>query len=215
MFDRIAGRYDRVNRVMTFGMDQRWRQRVVAQLGVDERDAVLDVASGTGDFAQIARERGAAVVSLDFAREMLRMQAARSEPGALIQGDAARMPLADGSVTVIVCGFALRNFASIEPVLREMARVLRPGGRVGLLEVSEPRSGFVRRGHSLYFNRIVPLVGGVLSDRQAYRYLPESVAYLPSPAELREMARRSGFAGIRRETFALGAAQAVYAVRSG
>jgi demethylmenaquinone methyltransferase/2-methoxy-6-polyprenyl-1,4-benzoquinol methylase len=216
MFDRIAGRYDLVNRVMTFGLDQTWRRRIVRQLGVSDDDTVLDVASGTGDFAEIARKSGGSVLALDFSREMLRVQGARSGAAEhLVHADATKMPVRDGAISVIVCGFALRNFVSIEPVLREMARVLRPGGRIGLLEVTAPKNRAVRAGHSLYFNRIVPRVGGLLSDRDAYRYLPASVAYLPEPRELGAMLRAAGFMGVRREVLSLGAAQAIYGVKAG
>lgn len=214
MFDRIAPGYDRVNRVMTGRMDQRWRRNVVARLGVTSEDVVLDLACGTGDFAEIALERTHHVIGLDFAREML-LGAQRRNPGAfaLAQGDALRMPLADESITVAVSGFALRNFAAIPPVLDELARVLRPGGRMGLLEVDRPRQAIIRAGHGFYFNRVVPFIGGLLSDRPAYAYLPASASYLPPEEELLSMIRAAGFRDVVKRRHMLGAIQAITAVR--
>ena len=176
MFDRIAPSYDRMNRIITLGFDQRWRRSLIDAVGVGGGDTVLDLACGTGDFAAMARERGARV------RARLRGGDAglgpRSLPDAiaLVRGDALQLPLANSSVSVAVSGFALRNFVSIPPVLAELARVLRPGGRVGLLEVDEPRSSVLRLGHGVYFQRVVPALGALLSDGRAYRYLPASAA---------------------------------------
>ena len=215
MFDRIAPSYDRMNRLITLGFDQRWRRALIDSLGVDSADTVLDLACGTGDFALIARERGAQVVGLDFAGAML--TAARERcPDAigLVRGDALRLPLASGSVSVAVSGFALRNFVAIPPVLEELARVLRPGGRVGLLEVDEPRSGLLRLGHGLYFQRVVPALGALLSDGRAYRYLPASAAYLPDGEGLRAMLEEAGFTSIEKRSHLGGAAQSITAVRA-
>ena len=124
------------------------------------------------------------------------------------------MPLAGGSVSVAVSGFALRNFVAIPPVLDELARVLRPGGRVGLLEVDEPRSGLLRLGHGLYFRRVVPAIGALLSDGRAYRYLPASAAYLPEGEGLRDLLAEAGFTSIEKRSHLGGAAQSVTAVRA-
>lgn len=213
MFDRISGRYDRMNRIMTFGMDVRWRKRVVKRLALRPTDVVLDVACGTGDFSRLAAMRSHQVIGLDYSRGML--EAGREAHGdiALVQGDALRLPFADGSVDAILCGFAFRNFESIPPALAEMARVLRPGGRIGVLEVDRPRSRAVRTGHDVYFNRVVPLVGGLLSDRQAYRYLPESASYLPPPREMRAMFVAAGLTDVRKERLMMGAIQTIYATK--
>ena len=215
MFDRIAPSYDRMNRIITLGFDQRWRRSLIEALGVDPSDTVLDLACGTGDFAVMARERGARVIGLDFAGAMLTAARGRC-PGsvALVRGDALRLPLADGSVTVAVSGFALRNFVAIPPVLKELARVLRPGGRVGLLEVDEPRSGLLRLGHGVYFQRVVPALGALLSDGSAYRYLPASAAYLPDGEGLRTMIEEAGFTSIEKRIHLGGAAQSIMAVRA-
>jgi demethylmenaquinone methyltransferase/2-methoxy-6-polyprenyl-1,4-benzoquinol methylase len=215
MFDRISPSYDRVNRLMTFNADQRWRRELIRRLRVGPGDLVLDLACGTGDFAEICRKAGATAVGLDFSRGMLNA-ANRRFPGLgiFVQGDALRLPFADGTFTAAVSGFALRNFVAIPPVLDELARVLKPGGRIGLLEVDKPRNRVVAAGHGLYFNRVVPLVGGLIADRKAYRYLPQSASYLPPEAELRAMLEAAGFARITKRSPMFGAIQSVSAVRA-
>ena len=215
MFDRIAPRYDALNRLLTGGLDQRWRRLALDVIGVRPGDRVLDLACGTGDLAAASAARGARVVGLDFSREMLRGARARCAATALVQADAAALPLRDAALDALVCGFALRNFAELGPVLREMARVLAPGGRLALLEVDRPASRWLRAGHSLYFDRVVPALGGWLSDRAAYAYLPRSTSYLPDEAELLARVERAGFVRVRKRRFALGAAQLVWAVRAG
>lgn len=216
MFDRIAKRYDRTNRLMTFNADQRWRRELVSRMHVGSGDTVLDLACGTGDFGRICLARGAGVVGVDFSRGMLVEARQRSRlPLLLAQGDALHLPITANSFSVAVAGFALRNFVSIAPVLNELGRVIKPGGRLGLLEVDKPTNGIVRTGHSLYFNRVVPFVGGVLSgDRAAYRYLPASTAYLPSQSELVRMLKDAGFERIRKRSPMFGAIQSIDAVRS-
>lgn len=214
MFDRIAPRYDRMNRLLTGGMDVRWRRRAVRLLRVSQSDRVLDLACGTGDFSRMAAARGARVVGLDFSRRMLIAgDGPGEESSQLVQGDALRLPFGDGGFDVALCGFAFRNFASIPPVLAEVARVLKPGGRFGVIEVDRPGSAMVRAGHGLYFNRLVPLIGGLLSDREAYRYLPESVTYLPPADELAAMFRAAGFIRFRKDSQMMGAIQSLFAVK--
>ncbi len=215
MFDRIAPSYDRMNRIITLGFDQRWRRSLIEALGVSADDIVLDLACGTGDFATMARTRGARVVGLDFAGAMLAAARERcADDVALVRGDALRLPLASGSVSVAVSGFALRNFVAIPPVLAELARVLRPGGRVGLLEVDEPRSAVLRLGHALYFRRVVPAIGALLSDGRAYAYLPASASYLPEGEGLRDMLAEAGFTSVEKRTHLGGAAQSITGVRA-
>ncbi len=214
MFDRIAARYDRVNRVMTFNADQRWRRELVRRIEIGPGDRVLDLACGTGDFSEMCRAAGAAAVGLDFSRGMLEVAGQRAPEGAWVQGDALRLPLADGSFDAAVSGFALRNFVSIPPVLHELARVLKPGGRLGLLEVDRPANRAVRAGHSLYFNRVVPRVGGWVGRDAAYRYLPQSAVYLPTQQELVRMLQEAGFKQIRKRSPMFGAIQSVSAVRA-
>jgi demethylmenaquinone methyltransferase / 2-methoxy-6-polyprenyl-1,4-benzoquinol methylase len=210
MFDSIAPRYDLVNRVMTFGMDRGWRRRAVATLGLPADSLVVDVACGTGDFCRDLESAGYRAVGIDLSAGML--GAARTD-APLVQGDALKMPFAADSVDGVTCGFALRNVEDIGELLAEFARVLRRGGRIAILEVSEPDSRVLRVGHSAYFRRIVPLIGGVLSDRNAYRYLPESTAYLPPRPRLLEMLDGAGFDDARSRLVALGAAQIVTGIR--
>ena len=213
MFDRIAPRYDRMNRLLTAGLDQRWRRAALDAIRVGAGDRVLDLATGTGDLAELAAARGAHVVAVDFAGEMLRNARRRGIPAALVQADAERLPLADGSATVAVCGFALRNFVSLPDIFRELARVLAPGGRIALIDVDRPTTPLIRQGHTFYFDRVVPFIGGLLSDRAAYAYLPASTAYLPPEAEMLALLRRAGFEDVRRTAHLLGAVQTLTGVR--
>jgi demethylmenaquinone methyltransferase/2-methoxy-6-polyprenyl-1,4-benzoquinol methylase len=211
LFDAIAPRYDLVNRVMTFGLDIGWRRRTVAALSLPAGSLVFDLACGTGD---LCRELGAASyapVGFDLSWGML---AAAKTPAPLVQADVLRLPVRDGVADGITCGFALRNVVSLSDLFDECARVLRQGGRVAFLEVAEPRSRVLRFGHGLYFRRVVPLIGGLLSDRQAYRYLPRSTAYLPSPDEVTGLLLRSGFGDVRRRLLGLGAAQVIVGTRA-
>lgn len=195
MFDRIAPRYDLMNRLLTLGMDVGWRRRTVAALGLPRGSRVLDIACGTGDLCRELAAAGYVGVGIDRSAGML---AAAHTSAPLVRGDGLRLPVGDGRADGIVCGFALRNFSSLEPFFAACAAALRVGGRVALLEVSQPSNGLMRWGHSVYFGRVVPLVGGMLSDRDAYRYLPKSVAYLPPAPELLAMMAAAGFADARQ-----------------
>jgi demethylmenaquinone methyltransferase/2-methoxy-6-polyprenyl-1,4-benzoquinol methylase len=211
MFDAIAPRYDLVNRVMTFGLDIGWRRATARALELPAGSLVIDVACGTGDLCRALARLGLRPVGLDFAHEML-ARATTSAP--LVQGDALRMPFADGIADGLTCGFALRNVADLGVLFAECARVLRPGGRLALLEVARPANGLLRAGHRLYFDKVVPLIGGLLSDRAAYSYLPRSAAYLPPPTELLALIEEAGFADVRRRQLGLGAAQVITGRRS-
>jgi demethylmenaquinone methyltransferase/2-methoxy-6-polyprenyl-1,4-benzoquinol methylase len=210
MFDSIAPRYDMVNRIMTFRMDVRWRRRTVASLALPEGATVVDLACGTGDLCRELSASGLTPIGVDLSFGML--AAARTE-APLVHGDALRLPLPDGSVDGVTCGFALRNFESLPPFFAELARVLRPGGRIALLEVAEPPNPVLRWGHGVYFGKVVPLVGGLLSDPAAYRYLPRSVAYLPEPPALLDQLRQAGFTGVDRTLLSVGIAQLITARR--
>lgn len=210
MFDRIAPRYELVNRVMTLGLDAGWRRRAVRELQLEPGARVVDLGCGTGDLCRVLGRAGLRAVGVDMAAGML-AKAHTSAP--LVRADALRLPMGDATVDGAISGFALRNVVDIAACFREAARVIRPGGRAVFLEVSEPPSPIVRRLHALYFRRIVPMVGGLLSDRRAYAYLPASTAYLPSPADLLRLLTDAGFARSRRVQLGAGAAQLLIGTR--
>jgi demethylmenaquinone methyltransferase/2-methoxy-6-polyprenyl-1,4-benzoquinol methylase len=210
MFDAIAPRYDLVNRIMTFRMDVGWRRRTVRTLRLPAGATVLDLACGTGDLCRELTASGYRPIGMDLSFGML---AAARTKAPLVHADALRLPVPDGSVDGITCGFALRNFVDLHPFLAELARVLRPGGRIALLEVAEPPNPVLRWGHGIYFGKVVPRIGALLSDGAAYRYLPKSVAYLPPPAELVAMVRTAGFVDADRALLSTGIAQLLSGTR--
>ncbi|HEX2051091.1 MAG TPA: ubiquinone/menaquinone biosynthesis methyltransferase [Actinomycetota bacterium] len=211
MFDSIAPRYDLVNRVMTFGLDVRWRRRAVRALSLPPGSLVADVACGTGDFCRELEAAGHRAVGFDLSRGML--VAARTR-APLVEADALRLPLGDSCADGATCGFALRNVADVAALFAELARVVRRGGRIAILEVATPRAAPLRAAHRVYFHRVVPLVGGLLSERAAYRYLPASTAYLPARDELLGIARAAGFSDASSALVGLGAAQVLTATRA-
>ncbi len=204
MFDTIAPRYDLVNRIMTFRLDVRWRRKTVDLMGLRAGESVIDLACGTGDFCNDLARAGLVPIGFDISHGML--SAARTV-APLLQADILRLPLADSSVDGATCGFALRNLVELQPFFEELGRVLRPGGRIALLDAAKPDNPVLRAGHSIYFERIVPKIGGLLSDKNAYSYLPKSLAYLPEPKVLIDQLRAAGFSNASRQLFAPGAAQ--------
>jgi demethylmenaquinone methyltransferase / 2-methoxy-6-polyprenyl-1,4-benzoquinol methylase len=212
MFDAIAPQYDRVNRIITLGLDQHWRQRTVRALALGPGSLVLDLACGTGALGDIAQRCGYRVLGADMSAGML---AGRARNFAAALSDAAALPFATGAFDGVVCAYALRNFTDLEASLKEAARVVRPGGRIALLEVATPPHRLVRAGHALWFHHVVPAIGAALSDRDAYRWLPDSVVYLPDERELREMLRQAGFATVGRQLLQGGLSQIVTATRAG
>jgi len=210
MFDAIAPRYELVNHLLTMGMDRRWRRRAVSDLRLPAGSVVLDVATGTGDFLRECSAAGLTPVGTDLSFQML-AHAGLTAP--LVQADASALPFREGSVDAVTCGYALRNFTDLAACLNEMGRVIRPGGRLCLLEVAEPRSGLWRWGFRLWFRRVVPFIGSVLSDRDAYHYLPESTAYLPSSSEIRQMLLDAGFSAVNHRLILGGLSQQFLATR--
>jgi len=210
MFDAIAPRYDLVNRVMTFGLDRGWRRKAVAALALPPGSLVLDLAAGTGDLCRDLEAAGHRPVGIDLSSGML---AAARTTAPLVQADVTRLPVPDGRADGATCGFALRNLANVDAFLAELARVIRPGGRVAVLEVSEPDSALLRWGHGVYFGKVVPRIGGLLSDRSAYRYLPRSAAYLPPAPELVRRFEDAGFPDTTRRPLGAGAAQLLVGTR--
>lgn len=211
MFDAIAPRYDLVNRIMTFRLDTRWRRRAVRTLDLPSGARVLDLASGTGDLCRDLQRAGLHPVSMDLSFGML---AADRSGAPRVQADILRLPIPDGSVDGVTCGFALRNLVDLPAFFAELARVVRPGGRIALLDVGVPRSRLVRAGNALYFGKVVPRIGGLLSDPAAYRYLPRSVDYLPEPEVMLADLRREGFRDARHHRLSGGITQLIDATRA-
>ena len=210
MFDTIAPRYDLVNRVMTFRMDVGWRRRALDLLGLAPGARVLDLATGTGDLAAEMASRGLVPIGADLSFGML---AAAPTPFPRVQADGVALPFPDGALDGATCGFALRNFTDLAATVAELGRVVRPGGRLALLEVAEPPNPIMRMGHGIYFGRVVPVIGGILSNGRAYSYLPRSVEYLPEPAELLDVVRDGGFRDVDRTLLSGGIAQLITATR--
>jgi len=211
MFDAIAPRYDLVNRIMTFRMDVRWRTRTVRDLGLPQGSLVADLACGTGDFCRELQKQGLRAIGFDLSFGML---AAARTSAPLAEADALSLPVPDASLDGITCGFALRNLVELGGFFTELARTVRPGGRIALLDVAEPPNRFLRWGHSIYFGSIVPKVGGLLSDPSAYQYLPKSVAYLPEPGVMLQQLADAGFVQVERQLLSTGISQLITATRS-
>ena len=204
MFDRIAPKYDRVNRIMTFRLDIRWRRKTIAALALPSNSVLLDLACGTGDFCNNIEESAMVPFGFDFSMGM--MKAAKTS-APLVQADILKLPVQTNSVDGITCGFALRNLVELPSFFGEICRVLRPGGRIGLLDVAEPSNRFLRWGHHFYFDRIVPVVGGLLSEKSAYSYLPKSVSYLPDAEVMVADLKTAGFEDVERKLLAPGSVQ--------
>lgn len=211
LFDTIAGRYDLVNRVMTFGMDVGWRRRAVRELRLPGRALVLDLACGTGDLCTELSRAGYRAVGFDFSHGML---AAATTTAPLVEADILRLPLRDGWADGVTCGFALRNVVDLGAFFAELGRVVRAGGRVALLDASEPENRVMRAGHGVYFRHVVPRIGGILSDGASYRYLPRSMAYLPPPTEMLRMLGDAGFPDASRFQLSGGIAQLLVGTRA-
>ena len=195
MFDRIGPVYVLMNRVMTAGLDRSWR-RLTVEAVVQPGDRVLDACCGTGDLAVAAEREGGTVTGLDFSTAMLERARRKSDTVDWVEGDLLALPFEDGSFDAATVGFGVRNVASLEAGLRELRRVLRPGGRLAILEITRPR-GFLRPFFSLWFDRVVPLLGKVLPGGKAYTYLPASVRRFPGAEDLVTLLREEGFEQVR------------------
>ena len=214
VFEQIAPSYDLLNHLLSLNIDRVWRRRAIAALQWERAPTAtyLDLCAGTLDVASaLARTHGftGRIVAADFAEAMLR--AGRDKPPrgtvAPVVADALRLPLRDGSVAGALVAFGARNLADLDAGLREVHRVLRPGGRFVVLEFSRPHSAIVRALYDLYFHHVLPFIGGMISGhRTAYRYLPESVAHFPSEEDLAQRMREAGFTGVRWTSLTLGIA---------
>jgi demethylmenaquinone methyltransferase/2-methoxy-6-polyprenyl-1,4-benzoquinol methylase len=202
MFDRIAPVYDVMNRVMTAGLDRRWR-RITVDETVRPGDRVLDACCGTGVLAIAARAHGADVVGLDFSERMLERARRKAPAIEFVQGDVLALPFDAASFDAATVGFGVRNVDDLEAGLRELRRVLRDGGRLGILEITTPR-GALAPFYRVWFDRVVPLLGKVLPGGSAYTYLPASVRRFPAPDALAQLLEANGFTDVRYRTFAGG-----------
>ena len=202
MFDRIAPVYDAMNRAMTAGLDQRWRVKT-ARAVVSPGDRVLDSCCGTGDLAIACLRAGGRVTALDFSERMLERARKKSDEIEWVEGDALALPFADGSFDAGTVGFGVRNLEDLEKGLGELRRVLRPGGRLAILEITTPR-GLLRPFYKLWLDGLVPLAGKLLPGGSAYTYLPASVRRFPEAKELAELMESTGFEQVRYRFFAGG-----------
>ncbi len=214
MFDAIAPRYDLLNRVLSGGLDQRWRARAIAAVRLQPTDVLLDVCTGTADVALAALASStppARVVGVDFSREMLRLGLAKTRRGRrettllLAQGDATGLPFTDGSADAATIAFGIRNVQKPDAACRELARVLRPGGRLAVLEFGLPAAPRFRALYLWYARRVLPLIGRAVSHhRSAYAYLPESVGQFPPPEEFGQLLQSCGFPHVEVVPLTLG-----------
>jgi demethylmenaquinone methyltransferase / 2-methoxy-6-polyprenyl-1,4-benzoquinol methylase len=202
MFDRIAPVYDAMNRLMTAGLDQRWRGQT-ARAVVRPGDAVLDACCGTGDLALAAAREGGRVTGLDFSARMLERARRKGPSLDWVEGDLLALPFGDAVYDAATVGFGVRNVDDLLRGIAELRRVLRPGGRLAILEITQPR-GALAPFYRLWFDRVVPLLGRVLPGGAAYTYLPASVRRFPGPDELARLLEAAGFRDVHYRTFAAG-----------
>src|SRR5215203_4764289 len=220
MFDAIAGRYDLLNHLLSAGLDKRWRRRAVDVLQLSGREIVLDLCTGTADLALAATSgphRAKRVVGVDFSAAMLQIGSGKIRGSAvdLIRGDAMRIPLRDASVDAATIGFGIRNVEEPAAACREIARVLRPGGTLVILEFSLPRAPALRSFYLWYFRKILPLIGRMISKhKSAYTYLPASVEAFPSPDEFVQHLRDAGFSTTRAVPLTFGIVYMFVAIKT-
>jgi demethylmenaquinone methyltransferase/2-methoxy-6-polyprenyl-1,4-benzoquinol methylase len=222
MFDAIAPRYDLLNHLLSAGIDRRWRARAIASLGLTGRETVIDVCTGTADVALEARRRGAArVLGVDFAGAMLalglrKVRAISDDRIVLVRGDAMRLPSPAGSADAATVAFGIRNVQDAAIACTELARVLRPGGRLAILEFGMPRLPGVSALYRWYFSRVLPFIGRRISGHTAaYSYLPASVGTFPPPAEFMALLRRAGFSDVRAVPLTFGIVYLYTGVKGG
>src|SRR5688572_1689392 len=221
MFDAIAPRYDLLNRLLSAGIDQRWRAKAIASLQLTGRETLIDVCTGTADVALEARRGAARILGVDFAGAMLTLGLAKVRKAgeerriSLVRGDAMRLPAADGSADAVTVAFGIRNVQRPEIGCAEMARVLRPGGRLAILEFGMPRLPGVAALYRWYFSSVLPFIGRRISGHTgAYSYLPASVGTFPPPAEFVTMLQQAGFSQVRADPLTFGIVYLYTAVKA-
>jgi demethylmenaquinone methyltransferase/2-methoxy-6-polyprenyl-1,4-benzoquinol methylase len=210
MFDAIAGRYEALNTLLSLGMDRGWRRRCLDALELPPGSRVLDVACGTGNLTREIDQRGLRAVGIDLSLGMLRNARANAP---FLLADALSAPLRNASFDGAVSGFALRNMSDLGLLMVELARVIRPGGRVSLLDLGQPEQPVLRLGHRLWCDYAVPRLGALLSDRRAYSYLPRSLAYLPSAPHMSQLMAAAGFVAVEHVLLSGGVSQLYVATR--
>lgn len=229
MFDSIAVRYDLLNSIISLGMDASWRKKAVAELRLSSQSSVADLACGTGALLQELQQADMRPVGVDISERMLQESVAdttnedtinddtinEDTTNNVVMGDCLQLPFRNGFADGLTCAFALRHFVSQQPLLREAARVLRPRGRLVLLELDRPENLLFRAGHKIYSQTFIPLAGRLLSNQNAYQYLPDSLELLPSPESLAQTLSECGFENIRKQPLNLGIAQLVSASKAG
>ena len=209
MFDSIAPTYDRLNHILSFGIDRSWRRRLVRRV-VDSVPSggtvkVLDVACGTGDVSLALRRKGMDVTGADISEKMLDIARVKAPDIEFVYGNAAGLPFGDGTFDCVTIAFGIRNFEHIDKGLSEMYRILRPGGKAVILELSVPGNPVLLAAYKLYFLHLLPVIGGLVSgDKDAYRYLPASVLGFPAPEKFKGMMREAGFSDVRATAMTFG-----------
>jgi demethylmenaquinone methyltransferase/2-methoxy-6-polyprenyl-1,4-benzoquinol methylase len=211
MFDGIARRYDFLNHFLSLGIDLHWRKQSVKSLGLGEGEILLDVATGTGDQGFTAlKAADIKVVGLDFSFNMLEIAEAKIQKRGLsqrfevIQGDAEKLPFADNSFDALTISYGIRNVGTISAALNEFYRVLKPGGRLSILEFAEPEGWFFGRLYRFYFDHILPRLAGMMSSKSAYSYLPESVRHFPARSDFKDLLRAEGFQSVAHKDLTFG-----------
>jgi demethylmenaquinone methyltransferase/2-methoxy-6-polyprenyl-1,4-benzoquinol methylase len=205
MFGEIAPSYDKVNRLFSLNFDRSWRRAALAMIHPKQGETALDLCCGTGDFLPILKSAGVDAVGIDFCQPMIALATPKAaRPGVLAVGDACALPLAGESVDIVTVGWGIRNVPDIDLAHREIFRVLKPGGRFVSLDMSQPENPVLLFGYNIFFNRLVPFLGALISNAKAYKYLPESTKRFKNRAQLKASMESAGFTDVRIKSKGLG-----------